>query len=1429
MDDRLPTLWSNLDPSSHYFSLEFFPPKTSSGFSNLQARLARMAKGLRPLFVTVTWGAGGSTATKSLELAEVCQRQLGLTTVLHLTCTNMRRSTIDEALESAKEVGIRNILALRGDPPREEYKDTDETGSGGQGTDSNQDFVWAVDLVRYIRRQYGDYFSVGVAGYPEGHADESNPEAGKQSAEHDLPYLVEKTAAGADFIMTQLTYDIQAYQAYEKMLRGYVDKDGKRVFEKIPIIPGLMPVQSYSIIKRITKLSHAKIPEDILKRIEAVKSDDEAVKRVGVEILSELVEQMKSLPQPESVPRGFHFYTLNLEKSVAFILEKTGLIPPVTEQTSPTYSSDSDAVVDDEKRPGYSAQPPINGNHDRVPRISKRRTSSVNAQPHNRVIVDGASGSAQGSRKPGLPSDSSTPMLTKHEAVNGGTGIPASEPTRKHNLMISEGQGSLGREATWDDFPNGRWGPSDSPAFGEIDGYGPSLKVGPITARKLWGHPKSEKDVTELFRRHVVGELEAVPWSDEVDMDGDSSGGPGALRAETQVIRKELLALIQDKGYWTLASQPALDGVKSEDETFGWGPPGEGWVFQKAFVEFFCPRKEWEDHLKPLLMRQGTESLGWMKTDASGVFESSDEIEQQNATEKPTSKRTPGTSGINAVTWGAFRNREIVTPTIIESESFRAWGEEAYSVWSVWRRCFPRGSDEEKFLDRMRQDLVLVNIVGNNYTGGHDGRGGELWKMLLEEKLRWQSRGDHQPLETRTAAAMSGRYLPPSLREKRENYLPPSLRETKGQYVPPSLREKRENYLPPSPRETKGQYVPPSLRVTKGQYVPHSLRETKGQYVPPSLREPKGQYVPPSLRETKGQYVPPSLRETKGNATAGNNDGNILSDPNRYVPPSLRKRDVNAANTKEEAKTLWLPHTDSLRSAREIQQHYWPEKVLTSHTYTLHDTAQNPGVVGYVMLVKGAHPRWERDNVVFAHSNLDLLAVKVAENTSSPSSAAVEPEHGKPSGNVDAANKPRNHEPIAVFVQVEFGQDGFCPDFAFAGWYRIAQLSFLEPHSPELKQMLHDKWADPPRRGRLPHSNQRWATIKLDKDEQADAEKEPPQILAVQQSKPKPKTPGVVQYVKDGLQESWLDDLELEDVDGADTCRRPDNGEGSETLSPCPSKKKSSKKKSKGDAPKSRISPKPQPDCEALYSPSEIIQHFWPGGKVATMAQHVLHGTAQAPGVPGFALLFWDTNPRWQQNNIILVRTNISILPSHLAENFLTLSEWIMGKQASAIGKRFSAESAIAVFFQGRFQTGNRRRKRSFGFAGWYRIIRLAFLEPSSRKLKQALQDIWGKSGKSAKMLMQGSAEGWAIIQLDKDEQADKEKGSPNVLGPVPKAPAAHVPGVEGLSQMILEGLDEWEAKVKNTNKFSQRPSKKEWRERSKEGKSQFDEDFSVC
>ena len=151
-----------LAPEASYFSLEFFPPKTSMGSSNLRARLDRMSRALRPLFVTVTWGAGGSTATKSLQLAELCQRELGLTTCLHLTCTNMSKRLVDQALEDARSLGIRNILALRGDPPREEEYEILDGHANGTTKGEKVEFEWAVDLVRYIREQYGDYFCMAL-------------------------------------------------------------------------------------------------------------------------------------------------------------------------------------------------------------------------------------------------------------------------------------------------------------------------------------------------------------------------------------------------------------------------------------------------------------------------------------------------------------------------------------------------------------------------------------------------------------------------------------------------------------------------------------------------------------------------------------------------------------------------------------------------------------------------------------------------------------------------------------------------------------------------------------------------------------------------------------------------------------------------------------------------------------------------------------------------------------------------------------------------------------------------------------------------------------------------------------------------------------------------------------------------------------------
>lgn len=532
-----------------------------------------------------------------------------------------------------------------------------------------------------------------------------------------MPYLVEKFSAGADFIMTQLTYDIEAYAKYETTLRSHPSG----LFSRIPIIPGLMPIQSYQIIKRITSLSHAKIPSPILSRIEAVRSDDEAVKRVGVDVLSEMVEDMKVLPQPDGLPRGLHFYTLNLEKSVAFILERCNLITTSTD-LSPSDSSDSNTAVTMSKNDTVANM--ANGTSNNTARFSRKRASSINAGPHNRVITERSSQSHSHSRRSDYVNSASSSQT--HEAPDRGTGIPASNPTRMNNLLISEGQGSLGREATWDDFPNGRWGPSNSPAFGEIDGYGPSLKVGPVASRRLWGHPKKKEDITEIFRRHVMGELQCVPWSDETDI----TSGAGALREETVTIRKELLALIEKEEYWTLASQPAVNGVKSGDKVFGWGPPGEGFVFQKPFLEFFVSKSSWNQKLRSQLQKYPEEEISWLKTDVAGDFESS--ISLATEVDKTSSKQTPGISGVNAVTWGVFRGKEVVTPTIIEEQSFRAWGEEAFRLFKEWSRVFPRGSKEEQFLDQCQSEVCLVNVVGQKFVGEDGGR---LWDILAGKEL----------------------------------------------------------------------------------------------------------------------------------------------------------------------------------------------------------------------------------------------------------------------------------------------------------------------------------------------------------------------------------------------------------------------------------------------------------------------------------------------------------------------------------------------------------------------------------------------------------------------------------------------------------------------------------------------------------------------
>lgn len=293
-----------------FFSFEYFPPKTDEGVANLKERQMRMAT-LGPAFCDITWGAGGSTADVTLDVARSMQQEVGVETMMHLTCTNMPVEKLEEALIKAKEYGIRNILALRGDPPKgQEHFEKVEGG-----------FACALDLVKYIRAEHGDHFGIGVSGYPEAHPDVIVEDSEKMEANYwaDIDYLKQKIDAGADFVVTQLFYDVDRYVKFVK--------DCRSRGIHCPLLPGVMPVMTYGGFKRMTSFCKTAVPQHMSDVLEAIKGSDDAVKAYGISMGTMMCQRLLDCGAP-----GVHMYTLNLERSAVAILENVGLIPKAAKQ-----------------------------------------------------------------------------------------------------------------------------------------------------------------------------------------------------------------------------------------------------------------------------------------------------------------------------------------------------------------------------------------------------------------------------------------------------------------------------------------------------------------------------------------------------------------------------------------------------------------------------------------------------------------------------------------------------------------------------------------------------------------------------------------------------------------------------------------------------------------------------------------------------------------------------------------------------------------------------------------------------------------------------------------------------------------------------------------------------------------------------------------
>ncbi len=280
------------------FSIEFFPPKTPEGMDNLFDAVAELKK-LDPAFVSVTYGAGGSTQDTTLKVVKRMRYAEKLEVMCHLTIVNQPHHKVRGVLGDLWGCEIENIIALAGDPPE---------GAAAPWKAHPDGYRTSRELIEAAKRgQSGwyDFFSVAIAGFPEGHPR-------SESRESDLRYTMEKVEAGADVIITQLFFDNDDFFRYCDELR--------EMGVTIPIVPGVLPIRSVAQVRRFTKLCGAKIPPRLEALLSGVEDDDEAALQLGIEYATEQCEGLLEYGVP-----GLHFYSLNKARSVAAIHENLNL------------------------------------------------------------------------------------------------------------------------------------------------------------------------------------------------------------------------------------------------------------------------------------------------------------------------------------------------------------------------------------------------------------------------------------------------------------------------------------------------------------------------------------------------------------------------------------------------------------------------------------------------------------------------------------------------------------------------------------------------------------------------------------------------------------------------------------------------------------------------------------------------------------------------------------------------------------------------------------------------------------------------------------------------------------------------------------------------------------------------------------------------
>ena len=284
------------------FSFEFFPPKTEAGLEHLRDTV-RSLRDLDPTFVSVTYGAGGSTRDRTIDLVAEIQRHHNIEALAHLTCVGAERNEIETVVRSLVAAGIENVLALRGDPPKESEAFVPTEGG----------FAYANELVSFLKSSFPS-ICIGAACYPEGHTECMGPD-GARDRQRDLENLQRKVDCGCEFLITQLFFDNQAY--FDFVARARAAGIG------LPIIPGIMPITNVEQIRRFTQMCGASIPDGLMAELDHMRDREDAVLSLGVAYATAQCLDLLSRGAP-----GIHFYTLNKSAATRTILTALRTIWP---------------------------------------------------------------------------------------------------------------------------------------------------------------------------------------------------------------------------------------------------------------------------------------------------------------------------------------------------------------------------------------------------------------------------------------------------------------------------------------------------------------------------------------------------------------------------------------------------------------------------------------------------------------------------------------------------------------------------------------------------------------------------------------------------------------------------------------------------------------------------------------------------------------------------------------------------------------------------------------------------------------------------------------------------------------------------------------------------------------------------------------------